>query len=79
MAAFGGLAEAVVEVGEGGLGMLEAAGDEVLAYEDGSVCAVKDTIARAELHALAGHGGVDANAGSAMAGGAERWRGRWRV
>ena len=55
------LADAIVEVVEGGLGMLEAAGDKVFAYDDGSVCPVIDSIAGAELHALAGHGGVDAD------------------
>ena len=67
MPSFGRLADAVVEIGEGGLGMLEAAGDKVFAYDDGSVCPVIDSIAGAELHALAGHGGVDANVGLARA------------
>ena len=49
--------------------MLEAAGHEVFAYDDAAVCPVIDAIAGAELHALAGHGGVDANVGPPMAGG----------
>ena len=61
MPSFDVLADAVKEIVEGGLGMLEAAGDKVFAYDDGSVCPVIDSIAGAELHALAGHGGVDAD------------------
>ena len=50
--------------------MLEAAGDKVFAYDDGSVCPVIGSIAGAELNALAWQGGVDANVVLAMAGGA---------
>ena len=52
--------------------MLEAAGNKVFAYDDGSVCPVIGSIAGAELNALAWQGGVDANVVLAMAGGAER-------
>ena len=48
MPSFGRLADAVKEIVEGGLGMLEAAGDKVFAYDDGSVCPVIDSIAGAE-------------------------------
>ena len=51
MPSFDVLADAVVEIGEGGLGMLEAAGDKVFAYDDGSVCPVIDSIAGAEHRA----------------------------
>ena len=50
--------------------MLEAAGDKVFAYDDAAVFAMIDSIAGAELHALAGHGGVDANVGLTRARGA---------
>ena len=79
MPSFDVLADAVKEIVEGGLGMLEAAGDKVFAYDDGSVCPVIGSIAGAELNALAWQGGVDANVVLAMAGGAERWRWRWRM
>lgn len=62
------LAEAVVKVVEGDLGMLEAAGDKVFAYDDGSVCAVIDSIAGAERNALARHGVL-----------ITMWGLRWRV
>ena len=42
------LADAVIEIVEGESGMLEAAGDEVFAYDDGSVCPVIDAIAGLE-------------------------------
>ena len=45
------LADAIVEVVEGESGMLEAAGDEVFAYEDAAVFAIIDAIAGAEHRA----------------------------
>ena len=42
------LADAVIEIVEGESGMLEAAGDKVFAYDDGSVCPVIDAIAGLE-------------------------------
>ena len=45
------LADAVIEIVEGESGMLEAAGDEVFAYEDAAVFAIIDAIAGAEHRA----------------------------
>ena len=45
------LADAIIEIVEGESGMLEAAGDEVFAYDDGSVCPVIDSIAGLEHRA----------------------------
>ena len=42
------LADAVIEIVEGESGMLEAAGDEVFAYEDAAVFAMIDSIAGLE-------------------------------
>lgn len=52
VAAFEILADALVEVVEGILGVREAAGGEVLAYEDGAVGAVEDSVAGADLRAV---------------------------
>ena len=52
--------------------MLEAAGGDVFAYDDGSVCPVIDSIAGLEHRADARELGVDANEGLAMTRGAER-------
>ena len=52
--------------------MLEAAGGDVLSYDDGSVCPVIDSIAGLEHGADARELGVDADVGLAMAGGAGR-------
>ena len=70
IASFDVLADAVVEVVEGGLGMLEAAGDEVFAYDDAAVFAMIGSVAGLEHGADARELGVDANVGLAMAGGA---------
>ena len=76
IASFEVLADAVVEVIECGLGMLEAAGGDVFAYDDAAVCPVIDSIAGLEHRADARELGVDANEGLAMTRGAERWRER---
>ena len=72
VASLGRLADAVVEVVEGGLGMLEATGGDVLSYDDTAVIAMIDSIARLEHRADARELGVDANEGLAMTRGAER-------
>ena len=51
LASFDVLADAVIEIVEGESGMLEAAGDKVFAYDDGSVCPVIDSIAGLEHRA----------------------------
>ena len=61
IAAFDVLADAVVEVVEGGLGMLEAAGDKVFAYDDTAVFSMIDSIAGLEHRADARELGVDAD------------------
>ena len=48
IASFEVLADAVIEIVEGESGMLEAAGDEVFAYEDAAVFAIIDAIAGQE-------------------------------
>ena len=45
------LADAVIEIVEGESGMLEAAGDEVFAYDDAAVFAMIDSIAGLEHRA----------------------------
>ena len=70
----GRLADAVKEIGEGGLGMLEAAGDKVFAYDDAAVFSMIDSIAGLEHRTDARELGVDADVELAMTGGAERWR-----
>ena len=45
VASLGRLADALKEIGEGGLGMLEAAGNKVFAYDDAAVFAMIDSIA----------------------------------
>ena len=61
MASLGRLADAVKEIGEGGLGMLEAAGDKVFAYDDAAVFSMIDSIAGLEHGADARELGVDAD------------------
>lgn len=74
MASLGSLADAVEEVVESAPWMLEAAGGQVFAYDDGSVCPVIDPIAGTELHAPARRGGVDRGEWLAATGGARRAR-----
>lgn len=61
VASLGRLADAVVEVVEGGLGMLEAAGNKVFAYDDTAVFSMIDSIAGLEHRADARELGVDAD------------------
>ena len=55
------LADAVKEIGECGLGMLEAAGDKVFAYDDAAVFAMIDSIAGLEHRTDTRELGVDAD------------------
>ena len=61
VASLGRLADAVVEVVEGGLGMLEATGNKVFAYDDTAVFSMIDSIAGLEHRADARELGVDAD------------------
>ena len=61
IASFEVLADAVVEIVEGESGMLEAARDEVFAYDDAAVFAMIDSIAGLEHRADVRELGVDAD------------------